>query len=185
MVRGLDSFPALSTRAAQQVNERCPSNAPKSVAPPWGPDAGYYPRAEGPRAWRIGCRTHRARLRHLRLGGHVGRCGCPHHRRARAVAGCAQPFFDAGGSAGARRRQRFRLRRDDGRPPGRTRDRHTAGRQPGQLGGADEPGRRQGHRPPGRHYAQPAHRPGRGSRRHRPLGGTRVHRRLGRGAALV
>ncbi len=48
MVRGLDAFPALSRRAAQQINRRCPAQAPKSVALPWGPDARYYPRAEGP-----------------------------------------------------------------------------------------------------------------------------------------
>ena len=48
MVRGLDAFPALSVRAAQQINQRCPAHGPKSVALPWGPDARYYPRAEGP-----------------------------------------------------------------------------------------------------------------------------------------
>lgn len=48
MVRGLDAFPALSARAAQQINQRCPGHPLKSVALPWGPDARYYPRAQDP-----------------------------------------------------------------------------------------------------------------------------------------
>ncbi|MBC7941305.1 MAG: hypothetical protein H7Z19_16390 [Chitinophagaceae bacterium] len=48
MVRGLDACPALSTRAMQQINQRCPQGRPKSVVLPWGPDAHYYPRAQGP-----------------------------------------------------------------------------------------------------------------------------------------
>jgi glycosyltransferase involved in cell wall biosynthesis len=48
MVRGLDACPALSQCAAEEINRHCPPDRPKSVALPWGPDADFYPRAQGP-----------------------------------------------------------------------------------------------------------------------------------------
>lgn len=48
MVRGLDACPALSQCAAQEINLRRASNQHRSVALPWGPDATFYPRAQGP-----------------------------------------------------------------------------------------------------------------------------------------
>ena len=48
MVRGVDAFPALSLRAANEINRYGPPGQPKSVALAWGPDAQYYPRAQGP-----------------------------------------------------------------------------------------------------------------------------------------
>ena len=48
MVGGLETFPALSTRAAQQINQRCPANAPKPVALFRRHDARYHTRAQGP-----------------------------------------------------------------------------------------------------------------------------------------
>ena len=48
MVRGLDACPALSQCAAQEINRRRPPDRPASVALPWGPDADFYPRAQGP-----------------------------------------------------------------------------------------------------------------------------------------
>lgn len=49
LVRGVDAFPALSARAAAEINARVPAGeAPKSAPLAWGPDAVFYPVAEGP-----------------------------------------------------------------------------------------------------------------------------------------
>lgn len=48
LVRGTDAMPALSERAAQEINARCRTTAPRSEPIFWGPDAGFYPRTTEP-----------------------------------------------------------------------------------------------------------------------------------------
>lgn len=49
LVRGVDAFPALSARAAAEINRRLPRGAaPRSQPLAWGPDADFYPVAQGP-----------------------------------------------------------------------------------------------------------------------------------------
>jgi hypothetical protein len=48
MVRGTDACPALSQRAADQINAHCHPHAPRSTVLRWGPAADFYPRSDEP-----------------------------------------------------------------------------------------------------------------------------------------